>query len=136
MKLQIVRVPRRPGWPLWAVLVVLAWGAMVYATHYLMGKTGNHASTCIFKRVTGYPCATCGATRGVVAFIDGDIIGGWLLNPLLFTILAIVVADLILRLATGKAIRFVLSKREKRGAWIILAVVFVANWAYIIRYIG
>ncbi|MCD4823354.1 MAG: DUF2752 domain-containing protein [Phycisphaerae bacterium] len=136
MKLQIVRVPRRPGWPLWAVLVVLAWGAMVFATHCLMEKTGNHASTCMFKRITGYPCATCGATRGIVTFLDGDIVGGWLFNPLLFTILAVIVAELILRLAAGKAIRLVLSKWEKRGVWIILAVAFAVNWAYIIRYVG
>ena len=136
MKLQIIRVPRRPDWPLWAVLVVLAWGAIIFATHCLMKEAGDNTSTCIFKRVTGYPCASCGATRGVVAFMDGDIVGGWLFNPLLFTILAIIAADLILRLVAGKAVRLVLSKREKLVAWIILAVAFVANWAYIIRYIG
>ena len=136
MKLQIVRVPRRLGWPLWAVLVVLVWGAMVFATHHLMKEAGKNASTCMFKRATGYPCATCGATRGIITFLDGDIVRGWLFNPLLFTVMAILVADLILRLAAGKAIRLVLAKREKRVVWIILAVVFAANWAYIIRYIG
>lgn len=36
---------------------------------------------CLFKRVTGIPCPSCGSTRSVLSFLKGDITGALLLNP-------------------------------------------------------
>ncbi|MDP3641711.1 MAG: DUF2752 domain-containing protein [Bacteroidota bacterium] len=36
---------------------------------------------CLFKRVTGVPCPSCGSTRSVLSILNGDIIGAILWNP-------------------------------------------------------
>ncbi|HOC43426.1 MAG TPA: DUF2752 domain-containing protein [Thermoanaerobaculales bacterium] len=39
---------------------------------------------CLFRSITGVPCPSCGATRSVLALLDGDVPGALLLNPLVF----------------------------------------------------
>lgn len=46
---------------------------------------------CIFKHVTGIPCPSCGSTRSVISIIQGDILGGFIWNPIGFLILAIMI---------------------------------------------
>jgi len=36
---------------------------------------------CLFKRVTGVPCPSCGTTRSVLSILKGDILEGILWNP-------------------------------------------------------
>ncbi|MBA4411061.1 MAG: hypothetical protein C0397_16765 [Odoribacter sp.] len=36
---------------------------------------------CLFKRVTGVPCPSCGSTRSVLSILNGDIFGAILWNP-------------------------------------------------------
>ncbi len=36
---------------------------------------------CLFKRVTGVPCPSCGSTRSVLSILKGDFLAGILLNP-------------------------------------------------------
>ena len=37
---------------------------------------------CIFKKVTGIPCPSCGSTRSMIALIHGDFLSGILWNPM------------------------------------------------------
>ncbi|HAQ18251.1 MAG TPA: DUF2752 domain-containing protein [Prolixibacteraceae bacterium] len=37
---------------------------------------------CMFKRVTGVPCPSCGSTRSVLSILNGDIFGAILWNPI------------------------------------------------------
>jgi hypothetical protein len=36
---------------------------------------------CLFKRVTGIPCPSCGSTRSVLSFLKGDVVDAILWNP-------------------------------------------------------
>ncbi|MDX2130196.1 MAG: DUF2752 domain-containing protein [Chloroherpetonaceae bacterium] len=41
---------------------------------------------CIFKHVTGIPCPSCGVTRALEAFYQGDYHSAFLINPLFLPI--------------------------------------------------
>ena len=46
---------------------------------------------CLFKRITGIPCPSCGSTRSVLSILNGDFIGVLLWNPFGLIILSILV---------------------------------------------
>jgi hypothetical protein len=136
MKVEIVRVSRWPQWPLWAVLLVLVWlslgGAAVLLGRYL----GHPVGLCLFKQLTGIPCPTCGFTRGVLNVLYGRPGQAWLCNPLLYSVLGIFFAATIVRVLFGRGVRIHLGRAERIIAWIVAIVLFFANWAYIIFYVG
>jgi len=43
---------------------------------------GHDIQVCLFKKVTGIPCPSCGATHSIVSLIHGDISGAVMENPL------------------------------------------------------
>ena len=132
MRLSLQRASRLPRWPWWAVLVVTGWACLVGVGVRMQHVWGVHVEMCMFKRITGLPCPTCGATRGVLAILGGRPLEGFLFNPLLFAVLAAMAAYMLFRLATGKAIRLEASKRER----LVLAGLFIAmlvlNWACLV----
>ena len=136
MRLELIEVPRRPPWPLWAAALCVAWLALVAATVYLSAAHGLTVGLCTLKRLTGLPCPTCGSGRGVLAALGGRIGDAWLCNPLLFTVLGAWGMAILLRLLFARAIRLQLSPPWRRTAWLILAALLLANWAYVIRFVG
>lgn len=59
---------------------------------------------CLFKRITSFPCPSCGSTRSVLSILKGDLSGGVLWNPFGLIIMAILIvapiwmiADLLLK---------------------------------------
>lgn len=52
-------------------------------------------SLCPLKNVAGIPCPSCGTTRSALLILEGDIAGGFMINPLGATaILALVVVPI------------------------------------------
>lgn len=49
---------------------------------------------CPLRVVTGIPCPMCGMTRGVTAFVHGDVASAFVLNPA--SLLAVALALLLL----------------------------------------
>lgn len=41
-------------------------------------------SICLIRGVTGVPCPSCGMSRAIIAFINGDIINAFKFHPLLW----------------------------------------------------
>ncbi len=93
---------------------------------------------CAFHAATGLPCPTCGATRAVVALLDGKVWEAWKLNPLVFaSISAICVFDAYAVIAwwlRGWRLRTTfgptLQRAAVRGA-VIGAVAL--NWIYLVQ---
>jgi len=137
MKIEWVHVARRlPDWPWWSILLVALWFALGAANVFLGAVVGRPVMLCLFKRVTGCPCPTCGFTRGLLAFLHGHPLQGWLYNPLLFSFLAALVAVISIRVLSGRNLRLHLTRPEQTATWVILSIMLVANWLYVIRCVG
>lgn len=135
MKIEFVHVSRYPKWPLWAVLIVLMWLALGGAALWLSSYHDRVVSLCLLKRVTGQPCPTCGLTRGVLSLLSGEPGQGWLYNPLLFSVLALFIAVTGIRILFARGLRIRLTGTERAIAWLLAAILFAANWAYVIFYV-
>jgi hypothetical protein len=136
MKIEVFQVCRRPKWPLWAVLLVLVWLSLGGATVWLSSHFGRPVTLCLFKRVTGLPCPTCGFTRGVLSLLSGRLGQTWLYNPLLFSVFALFFLTTGIRVFFARGVRIRLTDPERIFAWFLVAVLFAVNWIYIIFYVG
>lgn len=136
MRVEWARVPRRPGWPWWAVVFVALWSATVATGVYIERRTGQEITLCHFRRLTGQPCPTCGATRGAISLLRGEVAQAWAHNPLVFTLGALMAAMLLLKLGFRRALRVRLTGVERWLAWVAVLVAVGANWAYLIRVSG
>lgn len=108
-------------------------------TSYVTGGHAEHGPViCIFKKISGFPCPTCGVIRSATAILHGDIWRGFLLNPLgFFLLLALVCLPLwsILDLFRyDSSLQRFIKKADKRilrwyyiGPLIILSV---SNWLW------
>lgn len=136
MRLERVQRERAPGWPGWAILLLMLWLALGVANLLLGAAYGRPAPLCLLKRLTGWPCPTCGFTRGTLAFLQGHPIQGWLYNPLLFSALGLIGVVIAVRLLFGRGLHVHLTHRERIAAWILALALLAANWLYVIRYVG
>ncbi len=114
---------------------LLSGGVLFAAWVWPLAKLALH--TCIFLRLTGYPCLSCGWTRGFVAMAHG---AGWQvlqdcpLVILLYSLTALVFAWNTAALMLGVQLergRW-LSMAGRRGWWLVgLATgLILANWIY------
>ena len=136
MKIELISVSRRLPWPVWALCLVLGWMALGFVAILLGSYTGQSVQLCLFKRLSGLACPTCGLVRGTFAFLGGEIGTGWLYNPLLFSIIALFFWDSVSRLVFAKGLRIDISPRERAVVWIAAVAVGLANWAYVVLYVG
>ena len=90
---------------------------------------------CLFHRITGLPCLTCGATRSVVSLSGFKIASSFIYNPFMAIFLAA-----ILLFSTVKAAGFLFKREiileltggEKKGFRIAVLSLIILNWIYLI----
>ena len=95
---------------------------------------------CVFKKITGFPCPTCGFTRAFCDFANGNWAAGFYLCPfalILFIItIAVLVYNAVVLVAGLFGVRVQLGKLFRLSArkTVVLAVCFLlllmANWIY------
>lgn len=136
MKIDVVQVCRRPPWPFWAVLIVLLWMGLGAAAISLMAHLDRPVDLCLIKRCTGAACPTCGFTRGVLSLLHGQICQAWLYNPLLYSLLVVFFSATAIRVIFARSVRINLTSTERLITWILVFALFLANWAYVIFYVG
>ncbi|MHC4206792.1 MAG: DUF2752 domain-containing protein, partial [Planctomycetota bacterium] len=98
MRIEMIHVSRRPEWPLWAVLIVLAWSAFGLVLVWLSAHFHRPVQLCLVKHLTGISCPTCGFTRGALSLLGGHISQAWLYNPLLYSVLTLFFAAAAVRI--------------------------------------
>jgi hypothetical protein len=90
--------------------------------------------SCAFKVFAGIPCPSCGTTRSLVHFANGDLAGSFGLNPAVALIIIgailLFVYDVVV-LFNGSRIAFSLTLRETRWIRSGTVVAFLANWIYL-----
>jgi hypothetical protein len=136
MKVRIVNVPRRPTWPAWAVALVAGWLILVGVSAWLSARSGRDMPLCLFKAATGKPCPTCGSTRGVLAAGQGRVWQAFAYNPMVFSLAVAAAVLLGMRLLFARAVKLDLTRAERRIAWVLVIAILLANWAYVIAYVG
>lgn len=106
------------------------WGLLLLMAHHF----GVVAHVCLWKRVTGLPCAGCGGTRAADALLHGDLVAAFVMNPavsagiLLFALLAAYACGVLLfRL---KPLRPALLRGQGWRAAVLATL--AANWIYLL----
>lgn len=90
---------------------------------------------CIFHRLTGIPCLTCGATRSLVALSQFDIASSFLLNPILLLFAVGIMAFSLVSLyslISKKGIAVKLNQGQKKALRIGIIGLFITNWVYLV----
>ena len=136
MKIKLARASRYPNIPLFATLIIVIWLTLVGVATLINFKLSNFVDLCLFKRFTGYPCPTCGTTRGILSLLHGKYIEAWYYNPLVFTIGIIVIIDLLFKFIFSRTIKISFKKSERKFVWLFALLLFLANWVYVIFIIG
>lgn len=106
------------------------------AFYFLQPRFPRLLSGCRFREWSGWPCPTCGGSRAIHSLFHGRIGEAFLHNPLVVLGIAGLAAWFLLSLAVevvGKReIEFILSRREKIAARILVVALPLINWAYLI----
>jgi hypothetical protein len=113
-------------------------GGLVVAASWL--TLGLPWPVCWFHQLTGYPCATCGATRGAIALFHGDLLGALRWNPLAFVLYCCIAlfdayafSVLVLR---RRRLRATFNRSEKKIFRGMAVAILMVNWAYLLNHSG
>jgi len=91
---------------------------------------------CPFRVVTGLPCPTCGLTRATHWLVHGDVVRALTTNPFDTVFLLIIVPAFagmwVANRVGGVAVRIATTRIERRALVVVLAVLLLANWAYVL----
>ena len=92
--------------------------------------------SCPFLRITGFSCPTCGSTRALQHLAHGELTVAAAMNPLIIVLLVIsfcwFVADAVVFLTRGRALVLETTGTERDAGRIAAAVLFIANWAFLL----
>lgn len=116
----------------WPLLAVAVWAGLVLALTGLNAYGGAEATSCIFQRVTGQPCATCGGTRATLQLFRGEFAEALQFNPLVTLAWLAAppgIAWLLLRKQRGQPR---LEQRVALRLWIAAGLLLAANWMYLL----
>ena len=90
---------------------------------------------CLFRRLTGLPCLTCGGTRAFAALATGDVTGAFRQQPLVSALLTVgTAAGAVhsLLLARGRHLTLQTSASERRLLLLAAVILAAANWVYLL----
>jgi len=136
MRIRLEPAVRWPPWPWWAVAIVALWVALGCLTIYLSHRWARPVVLCAFRRITGLACPTCGSTRSATLLIRGDVGAAFRTQPFMVTAAAVLLCLTLLRVLFARRLRIETTPALRRmGLGLVLAAL-VANWAYVICFVG
>ena len=105
-------------------------GALISVLH-LFG-----ARICLFRRLTGLPCLTCGTSRAFAALLRGDLADAFSIQPLAVScavalcVAALIQSWFVLRDRTVLVLR--VGRRERVALAVAAVLLLIANWAWLV----
>ena len=119
----------------------LLWGAILALSGFMAVGwlcSGLPTPLCPLHTLTGFPCLTCGMTRGLRSLLHGDLESAFLFNPLGMAVLFGLVLYLFYAVAVvaARLPRLRWEPLSSRAAiWLRVAVVTLVamNWIYLIH---
>lgn len=107
-------------------------------TYYRAFSLALEPGVCLFKRVTGVPCPSCGSTRSVLSILKGDFTEAILWNPfgiLLTCILLVFPAWIIYDVLSRKSTLYNFYNRTElvlKRKWIAIPAILLVllNWIW------
>jgi hypothetical protein len=115
------------------IAVAAIWALLVVAVVILQRATGVGGATCLFRRITGFPCAACGSTRAALSLAAGQPLRALAFNPLMTALMLAAPVWLALRLLRPpRRMPRPLAGRVRALLWLLAVGVVAANWAYVI----
>jgi Protein of unknown function (DUF2752) len=118
-----------------ATICAAGYGWIYYS---LRSAVENDMHACLFKKVAGVPCPSCGSTRSVISLMQGDIVQAVLWNPMgliLLVSMALIPLWIAYDLFNKKRTLFITYRKaelffsRKRYAIPVL-VLLLANWMW------
>lgn len=131
-RVHLEKTGRKPSVPLAAGIVGAVWFGFVVTAVLAAQRFNTPLELCLFKRITGIPCPTCGSTTGGMLILQGHFLQGWLANPFVYTAVPLIGLHLLFQIITGYSIRFRYTKRERTVVTFLLAAAILGNWAYLV----
>ncbi len=134
-----IHIAKRPSGHLSLILIYALIGLIGVLLIYFMPGIESLIPPCMFFKITGLPCLSCGMTRSAFAFSHLDFSSALKFNPLfalsIFGLSILAMIDLTLFFTGRRYIRWNLTVEHwKIIRWIIIAVIGL-NWLYLILYL-
>lgn len=94
------------------------------------------APVCLWHRLTGLPCLTCGTTRALQALLEGRVAEAFRLQPLVLAGVSLVAALSVFEVGAvmlfRRVVHVALDARERWALAGAALLAFAANWAYLL----
>lgn len=132
--MRLYTTERTPGtMPVGAMLMSLLF-FLPFGAWLIESKT-LELGVCGLRQALDIPCLSCGATRATLAFLDGNILGAFSLQPLIISLYLIIGVWGLASLVTfirDRNLVLDLSRVEDIVFKVSLVVVPLLNWIYLI----
>jgi predicted RNA-binding Zn-ribbon protein involved in translation (DUF1610 family) len=93
-------------------------------------------TVCPLKRLTGFPCPTCGTTRACMAMLCGDVRGAFRIQPFAvsFCFGVLPVWGVAVLVVGGSRVRaFLRAVFSRCSVRLLFLALLIADWIYVIR---
>ena len=116
-----------------AVFLLSALSSLLYSKIVLFQKIVS-IYKCPFKKLTGYPCATCGFTRCVLLTGSGKFKEAFFVSPLAFILFLYLFAIFAVNLyfvvkGSNRSLLWPWKTRPQTGAILLIVLLFI-SWIY------
>ena len=123
---------------LYWLLLIACFSGFIYLLYHLQDSENTHFGVCIIKKVTGFPCPSCGTTRAVQLLLQGNVLASLQMNPfgiLVAVIMAIVPLWIALDLIFKRDTFYQSYKKMEatvriKGIAAILILLVILNWIW------
>jgi len=123
---------------LYAIVFIACFLGFTYLFYKIIYSESSHLTFCMIKNVTGYACPSCGTTRAVQLFLQGNFAASLQMNPfgiIVATLMLIAPVWILFDLITKRETFYFWYKKTEaiiRTKWIAISLIIlvILNWIW------